>query len=192
MDKLTVIRMALLKCGLPLPDSLADCDFNASLIYDNVVKTVFRAHPWGFATVFTTLPAVAKTPAHGFERAYALPDDCLRFIDVRSSAQIRAPRAQSVLSGRHVYTNANPCHCRYVRLVEDPADWPPDFTDAVACFLAAQIAALSAEKSSLVAPLLNFYQLALTQAQTADARENSERVDLPSSIYEARGLGGQG
>lgn len=191
MDKLTVINMALMKCGLPLADSLADCDWNASLIYDNVARAVFRAHAWGFATVFATLPAVAKTPPHGFARAYALPEDCVRFIDVRSSSQIRAPKAESVLSGRHVYTNASPCNCRYVRMVEDPADWPPDFADAVACMLAAQIAALSAEKTSMVAPLLNFHQLALAQAQLADARENAERVDLPSSIYEARANGGR-
>lgn len=186
MDKLGVINMALLKTGLPLASSLKDCDWNAAFIFDLCVEQIERGFAWGFAQKFTVCARDATAPPFGFDYSYTLPADCLRVIDVRNQHDLRAPKCTYVLQGRKLLTSASPCNLRYVARNLEPGDWPGDFTDAVACLIACEIAALSAEKMSLVPVLTQKYQLALAQAQIADARENTERVPLNQSLFAAR------
>ena len=188
-DKLEVINSALMKIGLPLAATLDDCDWNASSVYDLAVEQVLRSFNWGFAGRFATIPASGQMPAHGYKHSYAMPEDCLRVIDVRCSFDLRAPKSPFVVSGRAIFTNAQPCNVRYVALVADPAQWPPDFTDAVSCRIACEIAALSAQTMTMTAGLLQLYQLSLANAQAADAAETNERVPLDESVLLARAGG---
>lgn len=187
MDKLWIINSALMKTGLPLAASLDDCDWNANYIYDNCTEQVLRSFAWGFAQKFASLPRESSEPQFAYKYYYRVPDDCLRLIDVHCQQSLRSPKARFSQQGKLIATNVSPCYLRYVARQLNPEDWPPDFADAVACLIATQIAALSAEKAGLVPHLLQYYQLALTQAQLSDARENTERVPLDSSIYAARG-----
>ena len=188
MDKLGVINNALLKVGLPLAASLDDADWNAATIYTTVVKQYLRSFPWGFATKFANFTANQNVPAHGFSKAYTIPADCLRVVDVRCAGELRAPKARFVVSGKLLYANVTPCHARYVSdaSVDTPADWPDDFADAVACRIAAEIANLSAQTASMTPGLLQMAQLSLAQAQAIDATETTERVPMDESIIAAR------
>lgn len=186
MDKLGVINMALMKCGLPLAASLNDVDYNAGMTFDIIAEQNLKLHAWGFAQKFAQLTEAAATPEHGFELAYLKPADCVKMIDIRQSKDLRAPKARYVASGPLVLTNAKPCYARYVWLLLDPNHWPGDFTDAVACHIACQIAPLSAEKISMAPQLFQFYQAALAQAMANDAREETSRVPLDDSLFAGR------
>lgn len=190
-SQLEVINMALLKVPLPIAASLNDANWNAVENFEQVTKEVLRSYPWGFATKFEVLRR-SGTPPFGFTYAYDLPDDYVRVVDVRIVQDLRGPKARYVVSsdGR-LFTNANPCNCRYVYTALDPEDdyWTPDFTEAVACLLAARIASLAAQDSSLYAKLIIFYNDALLRAQQADATETTERVPYDESILTARGRG---
>lgn len=188
-NKLEVINSALMKIGLPLAATLDDADWNASTVYDLVVERVLRSFNWGFAASFGVFAPSGNVPIHGFTHAYAIPDDCLRVIDVRCASDLRAPRARFVVSGRDVFTNVSPCNARYVHMVKDPQLWPPDFTDAVSCLIAFEIASLSAQTMSMTPGLMQLYQVALAQAQSVDATETSERVPLDESVLIARAGG---
>lgn len=189
MDRLTIINRALMKTGLPLAASLNDCDWNASVIFEDVTEELLRGHPWGFAQKFAVLNSPEGTPAHGFNYCYKLPDDAARAIDVRGEHDLRSPRGRFVLSGRRVYCNLKPCNLRYVARILDPDEWPPDFANAVSARIAQEIAALSAESMGLVPQLAQLAQIALGQAQLTDARETTERVSLPESVYQNRRSG---
>lgn len=192
VDKLGVINRALLKVGLPLAAAVNDCDWNASLVFENVVEELLRGFPWGFAQEYAVLQKSNANPPHGWEHAFALPDDCMRVIDVRCQSDLRSPKARYALSGRRIFCNVLPCNVRYVRRELDPALWPPDFLDAAACRIAVEIAALSAENMGLVPQLMQLFNLSLGQAQLADAREQTERVPFDNSIYAARQQPAQG
>lgn len=190
-DKLLVINKALLKVGLPLAANLEDCDWNAKLVYENVTEQLLRGFAWGFAQKFEKLTNGTASPTHGYRYSYALPAGCLRVIDVRQENDSGAPKARYVLTGRALFTNVSPCYLRYVDKVLEPANWPPDFTDAVASHIAVEIAALSGEKIGLVPQLVQLANIALAEAQMNDARENTERVPLNDSLYAMRSGGGQ-
>lgn len=185
MDKLAVINAALMKCGLPPAASPQDVDWGASTRFDDVAEQLLRAHPWSFATAHATL-GQTEAPAHGYRYAYTLPDDCLRVIDARPAEDLRAPQARFSVVGNLLFTNATPCNLRYVRRLTDPSGWTPDFADAVATRLAAEIAPLAAQSFGLGASLLQLAQIAFQQAQASDAAEHSERLPLGSSYILAR------
>lgn len=189
--KLDVINAALMKVGLPLAADLNDCDWNASLIFDSVTEQALRSFAWGFASRYEVLKEAAQVPAFGFHRAYLMPADCLRVIDVRCGTDLRSPKARFSISGKLVYANVSPCNCRYVGREMNPANWPNDFADAVAARIAAEIANLSAQTMSMTPNLIQLHQLSLAQAQAADATETTERVPLDESILAAR-EGGRG
>lgn len=191
MDKLGVINLALMKCGLPLAASLEDCDYNAATIFEIIAEQNLKMHAWGFAQKYAVMDQALAPPAHGFSYAYLIPADCLKFVDCRASADLRAPRARYARSGGQIFTNVKPCYARYVFLQNDPEFWPADFTDAAAAHIACQIAPLSAERASLAPQLFQFYQAAIAQAMLNDAREETERVPLDESLYASRAGGDQ-
>lgn len=192
MDQLLIINKALMKVGLPLAAALNDCDWNAQTVYESAVEEVLRTHNWGFAQEFVILDSTLP-PAHGYDRGYALPMDCVRVIDVHCAHDLRSPRARYRVCGtRRLYSNARPANIRYVARKLDPAEWPCDFGDAVACKIALEISTLSAQTMSLAPRLFEMYQAALATAQASDARENRDRVPLDESIWFARaGSGGR-
>lgn len=191
MDALYLINKALLKVGLPLAATLDDCDWNARYVLENVAENQLRGFAWGFAQRFVMPERLELEPTFGFNYAYMQPDDCIRVIDCRASRDLRSPKSRFAIQGRKIFTQASPLYLRYVTKDVPIEDWPPDFADAAAARIAVEIAALSAEKSGLVQGLIQIWQLALTQAQLADARENMERVPMESSIFNARSGGGE-
>ena len=189
MNRLTIINRALMKAGLPLAASLSDCDWNANIIFEDVVDELLRGHPWGFAQVFEVFSQSAGVPPHGFNYSYKMPDDFMRAVDVRAEHDLRSPKARFVMAGTVLYCNVNPANVRYVKRVWEPDLWTPDFANAVEARLAAEIVALSGESMGLVPQLTQLAQIALDQARLTDARETTERVGLPESIYNARKQG---
>lgn len=189
MDKLSIINLAQMKCGLPLSAALNDCDWNANLVFENCSKECLRSFCWGFAQEFKSLAAAGTAPNFGFEKAYSLPTDCMRVVDVHCMNDLRSPKARYTLKGRTVYTQVTPCYLRYVtsNVIATPDVWPADFTDAVAGRIAMEIAPLSAQTMNMTPVLVQKYMASLANAQATDAKENMERVPHDINIMLARG-----
>lgn len=191
MDKLHIINRALMKCGLPLAASLNDCDWNAAQVFEPCAEECLRSHGWGFAQKFATLEKSAP-PEHGHMYGYQLPDDCVRVIDIRSQFNLRSPKGTYQKSGNSIiYTDLSPCHLRYVQRLLDPAEWPVDFADAVACRIGYEIATLSAQTMALAPNLFQMFQVALSGAIANDGRENRERVPQNESVWISRAQEGR-
>lgn len=188
MDQLAIINRALMKCGLPLAAAINDYDWNAAFVFEAAAGECLRSFCWGFAQEFRSIPQ-SGTPAHGFTKCYALPDDCLRVIDIHCAFDLRSPKGRYVVQGKKLLANITPCYLRYVTGNCDCESWPPDFCDAVACRMAMEIAPLSTQ-TNLLPQLSQMFALALANAQATDARENAERVPLDYNILNARaGIG---
>lgn len=187
MTRLDIINRALMKCGLALAASINDCDWNASITFEDCAAEVLRSFCWGFCQRLVSL-APAQAPQCGFEKAWQLPSDFLRMVDVRTSHDMRSPRCRSVrVVGNVIYTQCAPCYLRYISNSVEPEDWPPDFCDAVACRIACEIAPLSTQSMAIAPQLMQLYQLSLATAQATDSRENAERVPRDIDIWSSRG-----
>lgn len=88
MDASTfIVNMALAEVGITktiaaLASDTSQEAYVARLVYTEVMDTVLRDHPWGFATEYAALPWVAGSPAApvnpDWVYTYRTPDDCVR------------------------------------------------------------------------------------------------------------------
>lgn len=201
MTRLDVINMALGKCGLPWAATMTDANWHAVNLFDQVARQCLRAHAWSFALIYQQLTPFAAPAAvgSGWAFAYAMPDKCLRLLDIRTHQDSRAPLARfSVVEARGiVYTNATPANARYVYDMVEPDNdrgvnlpqchgWTADFTDAMATALAAEIAPLAAQSFSLGAGLKQMAAQLLQVAIANDSDEEQRRVPLEPAILFSR------
>lgn len=82
--KLGIINLALGKMGVAkivgsLTEDTAE-RIAATTVYDYVLDQVLEARPWFFARTRTRLYRASITPAFGFNYAYILPSDFIRFV----------------------------------------------------------------------------------------------------------------
>lgn len=143
---------------------------HALAVWDMTARRLLADHPWNFAIEEAALnPGVV--PASGrFERAFALPVNCLRLLSIGDERAWRYPE-DSAIEGGHLLTDAEaPLHARFIssRYIADCGRWPPHLADA----MAAALAELLAE------PLTGKRSIAQAMAQRAyDALARAKRVD---------------
>lgn len=157
------------------PDATQPGAVRCNSAWVDVVDEVLRAHGWKHATEWTSLALLEAAPPFGYSRAYRRPVDCLRIIDVRESGDLSLPGAPFEVAGDRVFTNASPCYARWVKRTADPTFWPPDFAEAVAARLAAEVAsALTSDGGGrMAATMLQRYELALDRAVVVDETERT-------------------
>ncbi len=183
---LPIINGALFKIGLPPAETLEDASWGGLTRFESVAKQVFRTFPWGFAQKYAVLETNSNLPSFGWNYAYTFPTDYIRLIDIHTNKDLRSFKCRYCISNGVILANVNPCYARYVAYIDDAANWPYDFADAVSALLAATIAPLAAQTQAMTPSLIQLYQLSLTQAQNSDATETTERVPLDEDIYMAR------
>lgn len=127
---------------------------------------VLRGHPWNCAMKRAGLPAVIAAPPWGFARAFQLPVDCLRLIEVEGNPERR-------LEGRMILTDASgPLNILYVRQLENTGDWDAALGDAIAGCLAMQSAIKLTGKSELRDRLAREYGRYMPSAKMVDGQED--------------------
>lgn len=161
---------ALDKLGHGPITSLADgtkaanlCDRNWPLVRDQVL----RDHPWNFAVKRDVLAPVSSAPAWGFNKAFQLPADCLRLIELRDLST-----EDYVVEGRQILCNEDALYIRYIRSVTDPNVYDILFVDAAACRLAFELCEALTQSNTKKDALFQEYDDSLLRAKRVDAQEN--------------------
>lgn len=165
-----IANMALSKLGGD--DTIINLDENnqaartIKAIFAPTRDAVLRGHPWNCALKRIGLPAVPEAPAWGFARAFQLPVDCLRLIEVSGDPPRR-------LEGRMVLTDASaPLNILYVRQLENTGDWDAALGDAIAGCLAMQAAFKLTGKTELRDRLAREYGRYMPSAKLVDGQED--------------------
>jgi hypothetical protein len=137
-----VVNLALTKLGQDRVININDDVEIARVIrsiWDLTLDCVLADHPWKFAILRTTLPALAAAPAYGWEREFAIPEECLRLVQVGDDWIFYTGEAPTfALEGGSILTDEEaPLRVRYVQRIINVGLWPPLFARAVAMRLAA-------------------------------------------------------
>ncbi len=157
------------------PEQQTPSAVRCSAAWRDVVDEVLRAHPWAHATVWAALSKSDTPPPFGFAHAYVLPADCVRVIDVRADGNLARQGLPFEVVRGNIYTDAAPCNTRYVARDADPTFWPPDFCDAVAAKLAAEVALpLARDGGAMMRAMLDRYQWVVDAARLNDAATSRE------------------
>jgi len=133
---------------------------------------LLRRHHWNFAITRATLQRLADDPPSEWESAWQLPADCVRFIRVTGEHADRPVRDFAIEGRTLLLDGAGPVGIVYVSNAKPVSEWDSLFVDAMKWLLAAAIAHPLTQSPSIANDCMQkFKQLALPEAQLADARE---------------------
>lgn len=139
-----------------------------SAVYEIERKAALRAGAWNFAIKRKALPALVAAPAFGFARAFEVPPDFLKLIEVRG-----IDRARYQIEGRKILSDAAaPLQIRYLADIREPALFDASFTECFAIRIAITIGNQIAGSSFDEGLNWQKYRLALRDAGRNDALEN--------------------
>jgi hypothetical protein len=150
----------------------------AKSAYDQVVRAELEAHAWFFAKTQASLVESGTPPAHKFARAFQLPGDFLRLVEIRDRwvfSVIRNVDTDPVplyeLNGRTILSDFGaPLPVTYIRdMTADPTQWSPLFADVVSAALALKLAMPLTKSEGMVEMCEKMHRRALARASKANA-----------------------
>lgn len=145
----------------------------ARALWGPMVRELIASHPWNFALKRRDLNESAEPPTFGYQRRFALPEDCVRWLPPGSTSR-EYRRAE--LEGRSILADcAAPFPCRYIAMVDDVGQWPPAFVEAVKLQLAAMMAEGVTQSQSIKDRLLDRAERQLSKAKRLDGLETGNR-----------------
>lgn len=167
------------------------------LFYPQVLDEVLRDAPWPFATRVTLLAQVAEEPTSEWLFSYRYPANCLTIRRILPESQLRVsmfnateirypalfPRIDFRIArdddGLLVYSQTDAPYAEWTERVEDPTQYPPDFTSALAWKLSFYIAPSVAggDQFKLGDRALGIYVAQIARAKQNAGNESQGRLD---------------
>lgn len=184
MDKATACQHALALLGETNYEKHAAPSSACNLHYPDVLRYANNATHWTFARARRTLTPLAK-PAQDGIRAYLLPADCLRIIELRDPAtHTKIPKWDKYADRIEIYSpSTDAVELIYTAdLIATGSSLPdsaPDFCQYVIHLLAARIAPTITGQIELANVLEQKAALLLSQAIYSDARQTDSNDQSP-------------
>lgn len=154
-----------------------------SAAWDRIRQSELRRYPWNFAITRASLPALTTDPDWGFDQCFALPDGCLRILEVNGSTNAADYQRESLNDTDKtqviVCDYTAPIEVRFIQDRTDVGVWDPCFCEAFAAKLAAELALQLVDSTSRAQMGDMGYREAIREAQQSDAIENP-----PEDAYE--------
>lgn len=171
-----IVNLALSKLGddriVDIEDAVKPAKV-AKAIFEPQRDAEIRRYNWRFSLTRALLQADSTPPAWGYARTFTMPTDSLRLLQV-GDQYIRPGKPTPLWEreGRKVLTNlAAPLCVRYVRRVEDPAEFDALFVETLACRLAFEMAEALTQLPAKKEAAWKAYNAALEDAIRCDAME---------------------
>ncbi len=193
LSQVQIVNLALTQLGQDRVIAITDDNEAARVmrsLWDICRDSLLAAHPWKFAILSTTLPALSAAPAGTtWTKQYALPEPCLRLVQVGETFLLYQGDVDSfALEGGNILTNeAAPLFVRYVQRVENVGLWPVLFGVAMARRLAMDACEKLTTSTSKFDAAVGAYQLAIREARRQSAIERPPQRTDYSAWLAARG-----
>lgn len=172
-----VANSALIKLGTGVISAFNDsnkAERLTNLRYEAARDTVLRFHNWNCAmTRVNTAPLVTPTPAFGYTYYHAQPTDCLRIVAIGPEG------ADYKVEGRYIATDDTVLELKYIKRVTDPTELDYMCAEAIACYLAWDLAPSFLNDDDKRNRLKSDFMELLRQAKSVDGKED------PTQILEA-------
>lgn len=168
----TICSAALIKLGDKPITALTDDSERAlivSALYDDVRRSVIRAHPWNATTKrHGPMAPLAEAPAFGFQCQFELPPDCIRVFatDLGVSYPFK-------IEGRKLLIDSNVVSILYAFDEEDPVQWDALLVEAVTARLAAEAAVPVTGNQRLAEQMWTLFASKMREATGTDGQEGT-------------------
>lgn len=160
------------------PDEDTESARQAKGVYEQVVRSELEAHAWFFAKKQATLPQNAEPPLFRFQRAFNVPSNFVRLVELDDKWVFTTIRWIDVnpippyeMHGRAILTDlAAPLRITYLQdVTDDPTIWTPLFANCVSAALAIRLAMPLTKSEGMVSLASKIYGSELTRAKRSNA-----------------------
>lgn len=197
MSETAICNAALIKLGADVITARTDDLERARALnarYDAVRDAELRRHRWKFSIERADLPALSAAPLGNYARAFQLPADSLRIIQVGEydigldlSDYRSAPTQAFSIEGQKILTDLSaPLHVRYIKRVTDTAFFDAAFAEAFASRLAFECCQKITGSNSMRDFAWSEYRAAVKEAALANALESAPSHPSDDSWVMAR------
>lgn len=146
----------------------------------NTRDVCLRMFRWNFATARVALSAVDAPADESFGYAYQLPADYLRCLEF-NAVDAAHSLTQFRIEGTQILSDDEAANLRYIRRVENPAEWDPSFVRAFSFKLAATVAPRLTNSSAAADRQNAAFADAIADAKQANAIESKPTVVLATA-----------
>ena len=191
-SEVALCNKALISVGASTITALTDeskegrtCNALYTMCRDYVLRDVAP----NFAIRRLALAQLVTTPAFNYAYAYQLPGDCMRVMNTDDKEYIW--RIESFSSGKVLVTDESTISIRYVSRIEDPQLHDAMFDEALAAYLASELAYPLVNSNTLKEQRWNEYALKLAASRAVDSMEHTlDNADSEEAYMEADDSGG--
>lgn len=149
--------------------------------YEPARDATLRAYPWNCARARAALAASVTGPAWGDEKAFPLPDDCLRVVALQLDVDLNI---RWRVEGRSLLVASDgPLNVAYIRRLDDPTQMDEMLATAIAARLAAMIAWPVTGIAGLQDRMVALAERLVAEARRIDAREQSQDDDAIADLW---------
>jgi len=195
-SKLDIGNRALTKLGearITTFDETSKAAETLKSMFDIVADAELRANVWNFAKARALLPALSTAPEFGYARAFQLPTDWLRTLQVGQFPVYPRPDSRGLFSieGRQILTDLGaPLALRYIARPESTLQYDALFIEVLACRLAAECAEPICQSTTKAQAKWQEYASAVQVAKRANAIERPSQAIADDTWMESRGGSG--
>jgi hypothetical protein len=152
-----------------------------NILYPLLLQAILEKHPWSFARKTSTMAPVTTPHTSQYTYAYRLPDDCVSVIGLTD------PTGHwEIFEGGQLHTSVSEAEVVYTAYIDSPAKMPATFREALACFLASDLAYQMTQKQAVQDRWEKKAEALLEEAKLFDFRNERAPVSQTSSFEQAR------
>lgn len=188
--KIEICNIALSRLGADTVNSLTEASESArqiALRYDAVRDAVLRDIPWNFAARMAPLAPAANREYLGWSNVYGYPSDCVFLRKVYNSEEATDEEFRIVSGGegdrRFILARVADAWAEYTARITDTKLFDPQFVDALAWRLAADMADAVTGDARRRQPLLEIYQGIVMLARENELSEGLNHPVSQSGAY---------
>lgn len=187
ISETAICNLALSRVGHDFITALTD-DNRAgrlcALHYPISRDAVLRDHTWNFAIKRVQLAATTAVPAFEFDFAYPLPTDFIRM--ARSESDFLGTLSDYRIENGSILTNDNTFGIEYVYQCTNTGLFDPQFVDALAQRIAAEICVGLTDNANMATSLWQIYREKIAAAASNDSQEGTARSIAADTWIAAR------
>lgn len=169
LSETDICNSALVKLGVDTISALSDNTKAAKLCnarYAYARDTVLASHPWNFAKKRISLALDATTPAYYYTYRFIVPTDAIKLLDNDLDEN-----SEWVLENGYILTFATTMNILYVFKQTDTTKFEPLFTEALAWWLASDLAYALVQSTALMQNCATMFKNVMAEARSKNAQE---------------------
>lgn len=178
ISEVSICNMALARIGANRINSLTDGSVDARQCdthYEQTRNALLRSHWWRFASARSVLSQDTVDPEFQWDNQFILPTGFMRLkaVFADNNTRSRTSTHSFAIEGQRLLTDDDAVSIRYIKKVDDPAEFDPLFVEVLVLALAIKLIMPLAQDKGLRRELQEELEPLMRRVRTIDRQETN-------------------